>query len=110
MWTQSAVIACGVLLAAVAMPAIGAAGSGDAALVCGMAADKAEGTILAVDMDSKSFTLHTKSGDVEVRTSDKTVFTLDGKESTMAAAIKSGRKATVEHKDRTAIRVDVTST
>lgn len=109
MWTQTAVLACGLWIASGTAPPCSAMEGSIMHASPIMSSDKAEGTISAIDMDAKSFTLQTKNGDVVVRTSDKTVFSLDGKDSTMAAALKAGRKATVEHKDRTAIRVDVTS-
>jgi hypothetical protein len=73
------------------------------------AANNAEGTIKTVDSAKKMFTLTTKDGDLDVMVTDTTVYTLDGKTSTMADALKAGRTAKVTHTDRTASRVEVTS-
>jgi hypothetical protein len=72
-------------------------------------AESATGTISNVDSAKKIFTLNTKSGNIEVKISDSTEFTLDGKAASMADAIKIGREATVSHENRVASRVDVKS-
>jgi hypothetical protein len=109
MWTQTLILACGVACAAGAAPLAGSTGATLTPTIQMLDNEKAEGTITAIDLSKKSFTIDTRGGKIDVMTSDSTVYTLDGKESTMAAALKSGRKAKVEHKDRSAIRVDVTT-
>ena len=69
----------------------------------------AEGSIKSVDPSKKSFTLHAKDGDMEIQVTDSTAYTLDGKASTFQDAVKAGRTAVVNHTNKTASKVDVTS-
>ena len=73
--------------------------------------ESAEGTIAGVDLEKKSFTLRVGSDGhtLELKVTDRTAFKLDGKDSSMAEAVKTGRTAKVSHEDKVASRVDVKS-
>jgi len=71
------------------------------------------GAIKSVDATAKSFVLDLPARPLTFSTDDKTAFTLDGKESTFAAAIKEGATAAVTYTRagdvRTATKVEVTT-
>jgi hypothetical protein len=67
-----------------------------------------EGSIKSVDSTAKSFVLTVSGKDVTVRVDANTKYILDGKDSTMAEALKAGYKAKVTHKDGLASKVDAT--
>ena len=72
--------------------------------------DKTEtGKIKSVDASNNRFVITVGDRDVTIRVDDKTKYTLDGKESTMGAALKVNGTAKVKHKDFLAHKVDVTS-
>ena len=73
-----------------------------------------DGTIKSVDAQAKTFVLTREPSPMTFTVNDKTVFTLDGKESTFEAAIKADRKASVTYvrgdaQTRTASKVQVTT-
>ena len=70
-------------------------------------AQSASGTIRSVDLEGKSFVLGTEKGDVTLGVTQNTTFKLDGKESTMREALRTGAKAVVVHEGRIASSVDV---
>lgn len=72
------------------------------------------GEIKAVDAKAKTFEVTLPARPLTFKVTDKTVITLDGKESTFDAAIKPERKVTVTYtkagdEDRVASKVEVIS-
>lgn len=72
------------------------------------------GTIEAVTLDRNEFTLEVKSDQqlmgakqLTIKVHDKTLYTLDGQDSTRDMALKKDREATVTHEEQLASRVDV---
>lgn len=72
-----------------------------------------EGTVKSVDTKANSFVLAMGLGkdakEITVKVNGDTKYTLDGKSSTMEAALKAGNKAKVKHTDNTATQVDATT-
>ncbi len=72
-----------------------------------------EGAIKSVDAKAKTFVLDLKARPLTFTVNDKTVITLDGKDSTFESAIKPHLKASVTYTrsgdDRIATKVEVTS-
>ncbi len=80
------------------------------------ATDIAHGVIEKVAPEAMEFTLRVdeepeamSAKSMVLKVNDKTVYTLDGRASTMKDALKVDRQATVSHEDKVAIRVDVRS-
>ena len=72
------------------------------------------GTIKSVDATAKTFVLAVTGGrDLTFTVNDKTAITLDGKDSTLDAAVKADNAATVNYtrsgQDRIATKVTVTT-
>lgn len=72
------------------------------------AAAKVTGTITSVDAEAGSFVLATADAEITVKVTKKTKYLVNGKKSTMAAALQSGASAEVLHKAGTALKVSVT--
>ena len=66
-----------------------------------------DGSIKSVDEKGMSFVVTSSGGDVTVRVNADTVFTLDGKDSTMRDALRVGASAHIVHRDNLASRVEV---
>jgi hypothetical protein len=70
----------------------------------------AEGTIKSVDSTKNEFVLSVGVGndkkDVTIKVNATTKYTLDGKDSTMADALKAGNMAKATHTDNVATKVD----
>lgn len=93
---------------------VGALSLANSAPVTAVVEEKmAEGTIKSVDASKNEFVLsHGVGGDKKdttVKVTAATKYTLDGKDSTMAEALKVGNIAKVTHTDGTATRVDAKS-
>jgi len=74
----------------------------------------AEGIIEAVRADKMEFDLRVETNEgaseiITITVKEDTAYTLDGEASTMPEALAVGREATVEHEDKVASRVDVTT-
>lgn len=67
------------------------------------------GAIKSVDAANDRFVVTVGERDVTFRVNERTQYTLDGEESTMAAALKVGADAKVTHEDYLASKVAVTS-
>jgi ABC-type Fe3+-hydroxamate transport system substrate-binding protein len=85
------------------------------AAVAATAESAKSGTIKSVDANAKTFVLAVTGGrDLTFTVNDKTVITLNAKDSNFVAAIKADSKATVNYtrageKDRVATKVEVTA-
>jgi hypothetical protein len=72
--------------------------------------DTLHGRIASIDALNKTFGVKVGENDeTRITYNDKTIYTLNGKESTMDKAIKVGHTVVVTHKDKIASRVDATS-
>ena len=67
------------------------------------------GKIETIDLVTMTFEIKTDGRVVKFRTSEDTVFQLDGREVGMKEALSPGRRARVQHKDGLAATVKVTS-
>ena len=65
-----------------------------------------DGVIKSVDPTANSFILTVSGKDVTLKVDSATKYMLDGKDSTMADALKAGYKSKVTHKDGKASKVD----
>lgn len=74
------------------------------------APEELTGTIGSVDAKGASFTLVTAAGELSIQVDNDTVFTLDGRDSTRAEALRRGAHARVSRRDLIARRVEVTTT
>ena len=69
-------------------------------------AKTAEGTVKSADAKAMSFVLTgADKKDITIKVTKDTKYTLDGKDSTMEAALKAGNTAKVTHTDMTASKV-----
>ena len=66
------------------------------------------GSIKSIADDKSTFVLTTgEDKEQTITINKKTTYTLDGEDSTMELAMKSGRTATVTHVDAVAVKIDV---
>jgi len=72
-------------------------------------ADVASGKVQGIDSRAMTFTIKKTGGTQTFRTSEDTLFTLDGREVGMMEALKEGRSARVTYANGVASKVDVTS-